>query len=92
MAETKDDSKESSSPLSLLNSPNSFGFLDFSPKAQPSRNRNFPHVEGNHAVHVYVQGNQILYFSDPLAKAMTLSFEPLDPGLIVYSQFIYHQH
>ncbi|CAB4301597.1 unnamed protein product [Prunus armeniaca] len=53
------NSEESSSalpppPLSLLNSPNSFGFLDFSPSAQPSRVRNFPHVEGNYAVHVYI--------------------------------------
>ncbi|XP_068331127.1 uncharacterized protein [Pyrus communis] len=41
-------------PLSLLDSPNSFGFLDFSPSAQPSRVRNFAHVEGNYAVHVYI--------------------------------------
>ncbi|KAB2596538.1 U6 snRNA phosphodiesterase-like [Pyrus ussuriensis x Pyrus communis] len=41
-------------PLSLLDSPNSFGFLDFSPTAQPSRVRNFAHVEGNYAVHVYI--------------------------------------
>ncbi|KAI5326785.1 hypothetical protein L3X38_035859 [Prunus dulcis] len=47
-------SEESSSPLLMLNSPNSFGFLDFSPKAQPSRVGNFPHVEVNYAVHVYI--------------------------------------
>ncbi|KAM1029186.1 hypothetical protein COP1_041756 [Malus domestica] len=41
-------------PLSLLDSPNSFGFLDFSASVQPSRVRNFPHVEGNYVVHVYI--------------------------------------
>ncbi|KAL6123414.1 hypothetical protein ACLB2K_075936 [Fragaria x ananassa] len=40
-------------PLSLLDSPNSLGFLDYS-ASQASRVRNFPHVEGNYALHVYI--------------------------------------
>ncbi|KAI5330354.1 hypothetical protein L3X38_029752 [Prunus dulcis] len=68
----------------MLNSPNSFGFLDFSPKAQPSRVGNFPHVEVNYAVHVYIPvyilpapRKEMAIFqqaiSDPLANTMTLS-------------------
>ncbi|KAL9422895.1 hypothetical protein AB3S75_035059 [Citrus x aurantiifolia] len=42
-------------PLSLVNPPNSLGSIDHHlPTGQPSRVRNFPHVEGNYALHVYI--------------------------------------
>ncbi|KAM1141798.1 hypothetical protein ACFX2I_041729 [Malus domestica] len=67
-------------PLSLLDSPNSFGFLDFSASAQPSRVRNFPHVEGNYAVHVYIP----VYIPPAPRKEMALFLNKLAslvPGL-----------
>ncbi|CAN6565175.1 unnamed protein product [Malus baccata var. baccata] len=67
-------------PLSLLDSPNSFRFLDFSASAQPSRVRNFPHVEGNYAVHVYIP----VYIPPAPRKEMALFFNKLAslvPGL-----------
>ncbi|KAM2721809.1 hypothetical protein EV2_042829 [Malus domestica] len=60
-------------PLSLLDSPNSFGFLDFSASAQPSRVRNFPHVEGNYAVHVYIP----VYIPSASRKEMALFLNKL---------------
>ncbi|KAI3458374.1 hypothetical protein Pfo_015037 [Paulownia fortunei] len=42
-------------PLSLLQPPNSAGTSDFSvQRNHPNRVRNFPHVEGNYALHVYI--------------------------------------
>ncbi|KAF8110416.1 hypothetical protein N665_0084s0026 [Sinapis alba] len=42
-------------PLSLLESIGSTGSLDFYSTAEPgTRVRNFPHVEGNYALHVYI--------------------------------------
>lgn len=41
-------------PLSLLTPCNSFGAVDFLQSGQASRVRNFPHVEGNYALHVYI--------------------------------------
>uniref|UniRef100_A0A5B6YHD5 U6 snRNA phosphodiesterase n=1 Tax=Davidia involucrata TaxID=16924 RepID=A0A5B6YHD5_DAVIN len=41
-------------PLALLNPPNSLGKLDYLQSGQASRVRNFPHVEGNYALHVYI--------------------------------------
>nr|XP_008356887.2 U6 snRNA phosphodiesterase-like isoform X3 [Malus domestica]XP_028961886.1 U6 snRNA phosphodiesterase-like isoform X3 [Malus domestica] len=67
-------------PLSLLDNPNSFGFLDFSASAQPSRVRNFPHVEGNYAVHVYIP----VYIPPAPRKEMALFLNKLAslvPGL-----------
>ncbi|XP_008357022.2 uncharacterized protein [Malus domestica] len=67
-------------PLSLLDSPNSFEFLDLSASAQPSRVRNFPHVEGNYAVHVYIP----VYIPPAPRKEMALFLNKLAsllPGL-----------
>ncbi|KAM1126473.1 uncharacterized protein LOC126628766 isoform X1 [Malus sylvestris] len=67
-------------PLSLLDSPNSFGFLDLSASAQPSRVRNFPHVEGNYAVHAYIP----VYIPPAPRKEMALFLNKLAslvPGL-----------
>ncbi|XVF08542.1 hypothetical protein REPUB_Repub07fG0012200 [Reevesia pubescens] len=41
-------------PLSLLNSPNSLGSLDYLQTGRSSRVRSFPHIEGNYALHVYI--------------------------------------
>ncbi|CAL9023767.1 unnamed protein product, partial [Prunus brigantina] len=69
-------SEESSSPLrppplSLLNSPNSFGFLDFSPSAQPSRVRNFPHVD------ILIKNTGCLRNSPIIAKSLQLTTTPM---------------
>ncbi|KAJ0267337.1 U6 snRNA phosphodiesterase-like protein [Hirschfeldia incana] len=41
-------------PLSLLDSIGSTGSLDFYSKESVTRVRNFPHVQGNYALHVYI--------------------------------------
>lgn len=41
-------------PISLLHPPNSLVPLDSLPSSQVNRVRNFPHVEGNYALHVYI--------------------------------------
>lgn len=48
-------------PLDLLNPPTSHGTLYSSQTGQPSRLRNFPHVEGNYALHVFIPG--YIFFS-----------------------------
>ncbi|XP_024189093.1 U6 snRNA phosphodiesterase [Rosa chinensis] len=67
-------------PLSLLGTPNSLGFLDYLPSAQPSRVRNFPHIEGNYALHVYIP----VYIPAAPRKEMALFMRRLSsvvPGL-----------
>ncbi|KAL8171253.1 hypothetical protein V2J09_023057 [Rumex salicifolius] len=41
-------------PISLLNIPNSFGGFELPEEVQPCRVRNFPHVEGNYALHIFI--------------------------------------
>ncbi|CAN6705459.1 unnamed protein product [Malus baccata var. baccata] len=55
-------------------------FLDFSTSAQPSRVGNFPHVEGNYAIHGYIP----VYIPPAPGKEMALFFNKLAslvPGL-----------
>ncbi|KAI3991557.1 hypothetical protein MKX01_040567 [Papaver californicum] len=47
-----------SPPLSLLNSPSPLDYMEI---GQGNRVRNFPHIEGNYALHVFIPGFSLLY-------------------------------
>ncbi|KAM1368279.1 hypothetical protein PS1_001627 [Malus domestica] len=67
-------------PLPLRESPNSSGFLDLSLSDRPSRVRNFPHVQGNYVVYVYIP----VYIPPAPRKEMALFLNKLAslvPGL-----------
>ncbi|XP_042019320.1 U6 snRNA phosphodiesterase isoform X2 [Salvia splendens] len=64
-------------PLSLLQPPNSAGISDVLHTEHPNRVRNFPHVEGNYALHVYIpvyfpvsSRREILPFLERVAAAV----------------------